>query len=589
MDPLVPRAWTPLEPGDPAQVGPYTLLGRLGAGGMGQVFLARSPAGRRVAVKTIRPEHAATPEFRARFTHEAAAAARVSGAFTAAVVASDPHAPVPWIATDYVRAPSLQTLVETCGPLPPGAVMWLAAGTAEALQSIHTVGIIHRDLKPSNILVDEQGPRVIDFGLVYAVGSVIATGAPGRATTTGGTTAIGTPGYMAPEQAHVGWHALSTASDVYALGLTMLYAATGCSPGQPVPQLPTLPATLRDLIARCVEQDPRRRPSTSGIIAELGSSVDLMAYEGAEGWLSPAAWEFLQAFRSAATPGTTSPTGLLKAAPPQPRDGDPDRTMPAVPVVAPPPGRVNPPEPRQARYAALDSAVHTLTPQERPYAAAHDQAAQLASRNQHREAAKAFHQLYQEVSGRFGAHHTLAVFAQLGNIHALGRLGWHAMARDQAQQAVHHLTQALGAAHPHTFLMRGEHALWTGHGGNPGHAAELLQSLVTEYSATVGPTAPATLAVRTELALWTGLAGDPGAASYQLHAVVADCRATLSEIAAITLDAKSSHAHWTGAAGDPRRAAQLYEFILAEAQTAYGPDAGFTRDMIRRRDYWRSR
>ena len=177
---------------DPDWIGPFAIVGRLGAGAMGQVYLARSTAGRLVAVKTIRVELAEEPGFRARFAREVAAARRVSGVFTAAVVEADPEADRPWLATAYVPAPSLSTLVRRCGPLPVPAVRWLAAGCAEALASIHNAGLLHRDVKPSNVLVAPDGPRVIDFGVARAAERVqltVTRGAPG------------TPAYMAPEQA----------------------------------------------------------------------------------------------------------------------------------------------------------------------------------------------------------------------------------------------------------------------------------------------------------------------------------------------------------------------------------------------------
>ena len=159
---------TPLRRWDPERIGPYVILGRLGAGAMGQVYLGRSAAGRLVAVKTIKVELAEEAGFRTRFAQEVAAARRVSGFFTAAVVEADPDADLPWLATAYVPAPSLARLVAVCGPLPVTSVRWLAAGCAEALESIHGVGLVHRDLKPSNVLIASDGPRVIDFGVARA-------------------------------------------------------------------------------------------------------------------------------------------------------------------------------------------------------------------------------------------------------------------------------------------------------------------------------------------------------------------------------------------------------------------------------------
>src|SRR5882757_7962380 len=254
----------PLRRWDPERIGPYVVLGRLGSGSMGQVFLGRSAAGRLVAVKTIRVELAEEAGFRTRFAQEVAAARKVSGVFTASVVEADPEADLPWLATAYVPAPSLARLVLACGPLPVTTVRWLAAGCAEALASIHGTGLVHRDLKPSNVLVAPDGPRVIDFGVARAAERV-------QLTTTRG--AAGTPAYMAPEQARDATQA-SPASDMFSLGATLVFAATGHAPyeGETVmdilvrlatepPDLTGLPEELADLIAPCLERVPRMRPT----------------------------------------------------------------------------------------------------------------------------------------------------------------------------------------------------------------------------------------------------------------------------------------------------------------------------------------
>ncbi|MBO2451186.1 serine/threonine protein kinase [Actinomadura barringtoniae] len=270
----------PLSRNDPSRIGAYTLLGRLGAGAMGRVYLGRSAAGRLVAVKTIRSELAGEGDFRARFRHEIDAARRVSGAFTAAVIEADPDAEVPWLATSYVAAPSLDLLVKSCGPLPPAAVRWLAAGCAEALESIHRTGLLHRDLKPSNVLVSADGLRVIDFGVARAAE---------RSTLTATRQAVGTPAYMAPEQARNARKTVQ-ASDIFSLGSTLLYAATGHPPykGDSVteiltrlatepPDLTDLPEALHEVVTHCLARDPADRPTAATLLDTLGSSSPSMS------------------------------------------------------------------------------------------------------------------------------------------------------------------------------------------------------------------------------------------------------------------------------------------------------------------------
>ncbi|MFF0202557.1 PQQ-binding-like beta-propeller repeat protein [Streptomyces sp. NPDC005017] len=257
---------------DPRRIGPFEVLGRLGAGGMGLVYLARSASGRRVAIKTVRTELAEDQLFRVRFTREVEAARAVSGFYTAAVVDADPRAAVPWLATAYVPAPSLEEIVNDCGPLPAQAVRWLAAGVAEALQSIHGAGLVHRDLKPSNVLVVEDGPRVIDFGIASGVSNT-------RLTMT--NVAVGTPAYMSPEQAKDS-RSVTGASDVFSLGSTLVFAATGHPPyhgANPVetvfmllregPDLDGLPDELRPLIESCMQMEASARPTPADLQAQL--------------------------------------------------------------------------------------------------------------------------------------------------------------------------------------------------------------------------------------------------------------------------------------------------------------------------------
>jgi serine/threonine protein kinase len=260
-----------LRPEDPRQLGAYRLVGRLGGGGMGRVFLGRSPGGRLVAVKVIHTELADSPDFRARFAREVEAARRVGGMFTAPVVDASMDGQVPWLATAYVRGPSLGEAVFEGGPLPAESVLALAAGLAEGLGAIHAAGVVHRDLKPSNVLLSEDGPRVIDFGISRAAGANALTRAD---------LVVGSPGFMSPEQAE--GHEVGTASDVFSLGAVLVFAATGGGPFgtgsitallyrvvHSQPNLSHLSPPVRSLAERCLAKDPQERPTTGQILAEL--------------------------------------------------------------------------------------------------------------------------------------------------------------------------------------------------------------------------------------------------------------------------------------------------------------------------------
>jgi serine/threonine protein kinase len=283
----LPYGISPLGAEDPSRIGEFRLSGRLGGGGMGQVFLGFSPGGRAVAVKLIHPELARDQGFRERFRREVAAARQVSGIYTAPVVAAGPDDPVPWLATAFVSGPSLAQLVATHGALPPEAVWKLAGGLAEALSVIHSSGLVHRDLKPANVLLATDGPRVIDFGISQALGT------PGL-TTAGAV--VGTPAFMSPEQAQ-GMPA-SQASDVFALGGVLAFAATGTAPfgqGTPIsvlhrlvsepPDLGDMPGPLRDLILRCLVKDAAERPALSAVLEAVATADG--APSGASFWPEP--------------------------------------------------------------------------------------------------------------------------------------------------------------------------------------------------------------------------------------------------------------------------------------------------------------
>ncbi|QNE76679.1 PQQ-binding-like beta-propeller repeat protein [Streptomyces finlayi] len=271
MPPLRGTGFDP-EAEHPEYAGKYRLEARLGAGGMGVVHLARSPSGLQLAVKIVHRQHAADPEFRARFRQEVAAARRVSGAFTAPVVDADPTAALPWMATLYVPGPTLSEQVKRNGPLAPAELRRLTAGLAEALRDIHRAGVIHRDLKPSNVLLSDSGPKVIDFGISRPYDSDLRT-------ETGKL--IGSPPYMAPEQFQRP-REVGPAADVFALGAVLVHASTGRGPfdsDSPYivayqvvhdeADLAGVPADLSPLVARCLAKDPAERPTPDEIMAAL--------------------------------------------------------------------------------------------------------------------------------------------------------------------------------------------------------------------------------------------------------------------------------------------------------------------------------
>jgi outer membrane protein assembly factor BamB len=262
----------PLAPHDPAAVGPYQLVGRLGVGGMGQVYLGRDGAGESVAVKVLHPQYMADPTFRVRFAREVTVARAVNHRWIARVLGADADAPVPWLATEYVAGPTLEQEVRAGGPLPEQAVLSMAATLAEALVVLHAAGVVHRDLKPSNVLLDADGPKLIDFGIARAIDATALTH-------TGAV--LGAPGFMSPEQA-LGEQA-EASSDVFSLAAVLVYAALGRGPfGQTAsavamlrrvadqpPELAGLSDGLRALVEPCLAKDPGARPTAEQLVVQL--------------------------------------------------------------------------------------------------------------------------------------------------------------------------------------------------------------------------------------------------------------------------------------------------------------------------------
>ena len=268
----------PLEEGDPRQIGPYRLRGRLGKGGMGVVYLGESPGGRKVAIKVIQPDLAQDPEFRRRFAREVRAAREVGGFHTAQVVAANTDANPPWMATAYIRGPSLAQVIAEQGPRSEANVLKLGAALAEGLAEIHAKGIIHRDLKPGNvILAEDDEPRIIDFGIAKSAGAD-SLGRSTDASLTTPHTIIGTLHYMSPEQLN-GDKNLTDRSDIFALGAVLVYAATGHDPfngftntevGEQIRRgaadLGPLTGNLRGVITACLNTDPKKRPSAKELL-----------------------------------------------------------------------------------------------------------------------------------------------------------------------------------------------------------------------------------------------------------------------------------------------------------------------------------
>ena len=340
----------PLTSEDPRQVGPYALEGRLGGGGMGQVYLGRSRSGRRLAIKLVREQYTADPGFRDRFRREVQLAMKVGGFWSASVVDADPDASVPWVASEYVPGPTLERRVTEQGPLSEPEARLLATSLAEALVSFHAAGVVHRDLKPSNILLTDDGPRVIDFGVSKALES--ATGLTGTGTV------IGTAGFMSPEQA--GGTATEYPSDVFSLGSVLVYATTGSGPfgsgSAPAllyrvvhdePDLTGVPAALCPLVRDCLHKSPDRRPTPTQLLDRLGSlaprpdapstgdAPEDASYEPTT--VDPASQPTRTARRTPRGRPVTVPPPPTDAAPPGPQqkapDGKTERTAGAATIV----------------------------------------------------------------------------------------------------------------------------------------------------------------------------------------------------------------------------------------------------------------
>ncbi|MFD3698286.1 protein kinase [Streptomyces sp. NPDC058646] len=364
------QIFQPLAGDDPTTIAGYRLAAKLGAGGMGKVYLSYTPGGRPVAIKVIRPEFGEDAEFRRRFAQEVQSAQRVQGLFTAPVIDADTAGAQPWLATAYVPGPSLADAVVAHGALPVEAVLLLIAGMAEALHVIHGAGIVHRDLKPSNVLLAADGPRVIDFGIAYAADATSLTGS--------GVT-IGTPSFMAPEQA--AGRRVTPATDIFALGQVAAYAATGTpafgeGTGHGVlyrivheePDLTAVPERLRELVTRCLAKDPEARPSISEVIALCQAANAETVLRRPEDWLPGAVAADITVRAAAPAPVQTPP----------PPAGAPSvaysPTTPAAPATPPPgygPAPAHQPTRPAPQHPASPPQYRTPAPVPPPQAHAH--------------------------------------------------------------------------------------------------------------------------------------------------------------------------------------------------------------------------
>ncbi|MFF4083298.1 protein kinase [Streptomyces sp. NPDC001777] len=360
-----------LLPTDPREVGPYRLLARLGAGGMGEVFLGRSPGGRTVAVKVVRQGLAEDTQFRLRFAREVEAARRVGGFYTAQVVDADTEAAPPWLVTSYIPGPSLREAVVECGPFPGEAVAALGAGLAEGLKAIHACAVVHRDLKPGNVILADDGPRVIDFGIARALD------ATSQLTRTG---AIGTPAYMSPEQ--IRGQEAGPASDVFCLAAVLAYAATGKGPFgdgptealiyrvvHDEPDLSRLPAGIAPLVAAGLAKAPDDRPGIDEFLSRCA------ALAGPDGLRLPDGVTELINEQTARTKALTAPAvprPPKPSEPPQPPSPDPapaaESAEPAEPVEpVEPAGRAAAPRPVQHVRATGQKTALGYTPVALPW------------------------------------------------------------------------------------------------------------------------------------------------------------------------------------------------------------------------------
>ncbi|WP_374705565.1 protein kinase [Streptomyces sp. AJS327] len=472
-------------------MGSFTLRGRLGAGGMGEVFLGRSPGGRSVAVKVVYPHLAGQSEFRARFAVEVAAAEAVGGAFTAPVVAAGPEDDPPWIATAYIPGPDLAEAVAVAGPLPERPVWGLAAGLVEALQAIHSRGLLHRDLKPANVLLAADGPRVIDFG--------IARPLEGTSLTRTGMV-VGTAGFMSPEQAEGG--EVGPAADVFSLGAVLAFAASGEEPfgqGQPwailhrvvndEPRLDAVDGPLHDLIAACLAKSPAERPALPQLLELITAHWDPPdEASGSSRW--PVGVTTLIQHR------VTAPTASYtqSSEPPEPPEA---------------PDSVDSPESSEFPHSpesVHDAPTTTANTSEGELTRRFEEALHIGARRP-AEAVDRFAEVVADHTHVLGADHPGTLLCRHEQARNLGLVGVRADAVQLFAEVAVDRARVLGPDHPDTLNSRHQHALYLGHSGKYLRAAHLMAGVADDRARALGADHPDTLKSRHQRAFCLGQGG----------------------------------------------------------------------------------
>ncbi|MFY7069218.1 protein kinase domain-containing protein [Nocardiopsis changdeensis] len=597
----------PLDPTDPERIGRYRLTHRLGAGGMGRVYLGRTAAGRKVVVKVILPQYAGDAEFRGRFAREAAAAARVGGFHTAPVVDADPDGDPPWIVSAFIPGPSLHEVLVGRGPLPHPTLRVLAVGLAEGLEAIHGAGLTHRDLKPANVLMASDGPRIIDFGIARPSGDSSGL------TRTGAT--LGTPLYMSPEQ--VDALEVGPASDMFSLGTVLAHAAVGRNPFDaptlagivrnligPPPELPEdVPADLRDVITRCWRHAPEQRPTPQEVAETVGDvdpeldwpdfgggpaggpatgsatppPTDRPAHGGGPAWTGSGGSPSEHGGGRAATPsggipayGTGAPAyGVPTGAP---RTAVPAGTASRVPESE---------ESLRSESAVFDrlreggdhaaalAGYERLLPRLREsLGPAHPRTVKLRSRiaackeglGDHRAALEEYRSLLPDQAALLGADHIDTLGTRFQIAYQLGELNDHEAALAAYRAVLPDLVRVLGPDHGHTLTVRENITDHLSAVGDHRAALDEHQRLLGDRVRTLGPDHPDTLASRQAVANTLGDLGDDAASLAEHRRLLPDRTRVLGPDHPDTLTTRFEIAYRLGELGD--HGAALWEALM---------------------------